>query len=159
MKTNAVRMLERLGVPVKTREYSIDEAHLDAESVAVLLKIPAERVFKTLVTVASDGSYRVFCIPGTLELDPGKAARAAGVKNLQMLPLKELQPLTGYVHGGCSPFGMKVPFPTILDDSVELFETIFVSGGRRGLQIEIDPATLLNVLDAGSADVTRPKRQ
>ncbi|MFP4153374.1 MAG: Cys-tRNA(Pro) deacylase [Alkalispirochaeta sp.] len=155
MKTNAVRLLEGLGVPIRIREYPVDEAHMDAVSVAGLLGVEPERVFKTLVTVAADGTHRVFCIPGPLELDLAGAAAAAGVKSVRMLPLKQLQPLTGYVHGGCSPFGMKSAFPVIIDETVELFETVFVSGGRRGLQIEIASEVLIELLDAKLADVTR----
>lgn len=154
-KTNAVRLLEQEGVQFSVTEYAVDESSLDAVSVAGLLGVEPERVFKTLVTVADSGDHAVFCIPGNATLDLKKAGAAAGARRLSMLPLKELKPLTGYIHGACSPFGMKKPLPTFVDESVELFETVFVSAGVRGMQIEISPEDLLAVTEATLADLTR----
>lgn len=154
-KTNAIRALERRGVAMRVHEYAVDEQHLDARTVAALLGVEAARVFKTLVTVGSDGGHYAFCLPGDAELDLGKAARAVGVKSVQMLPLRELHPLTGYVHGGCSPFGMRTRLPTAVDETVILHESVFVSGGERGLQIELAPADLLAEAGAETADLTR----
>ncbi len=154
-KTNAVRLLEQEGVRFSITEYTVDDSALDAVSVAGLLGVEPERVFKTLVTLGAPGEHAVFCIPGNATLDLKKAATAAGARRLSMLPLKELKPLTGYIHGACSPFGMKKPLPTFIDESVELFDTVFVSAGVRGLQIEVSPGDLLTVAGAVLADLTR----
>ena len=184
-KTNAIRILEQAGVDFKVSEYTVDESTLDAVSVAGLLCVEPERVFKTLVTEGGPGDHAVFCVPGNASLDlkkaaaafgawssagtgqpgpPGAAARAgkhsAGQPGaghpgrLSMLPLKELKSLTGYIHGACSPFGMKKPLPTFVDESVELFEAVFVSAGVRGMQIEIGPGDLLAMSHAALADLT-----
>lgn len=152
--TNAVRILEREGVTCTLHEYPVDEAALDAVSVARLVGAEPERVFKTLVTQNERGGHLVFCIPGNAELDLKKAATASGSKRIALIRLRELQPLTGYVHGGCSPVGMKKPLPTIVDESAELFETILVSGGARGLQVELAPDALVSLVGASYADVT-----
>ena len=153
-KTNAVRRLERTGVGFSIREYPVDGEHLDAITVARSIDAEPDRVFKTLVARSERGDHLVFCIPGNAELDLRKAARTAGVRRIALIPLKELQPLTGYFHGGCSPIDMKRALPTWIDESCELFETIFVSAGVRGMQIEIAPQELCTVVDAGQADLT-----
>jgi Cys-tRNA(Pro)/Cys-tRNA(Cys) deacylase len=157
-KTNAVRLLEQADIQFGTSEYAHDERSMDAVSVARALEVEPERVFKTLVAHDERGGHYVFCIPGSLELDLKKAARAASVRRVALIPLKELRPLTGYVHGGCSPFGMKRPLSTWIDESAQLFETIYVSAGVRGKQIVIDPADVLRVLQTGAgasyADLT-----
>ena len=113
-----------------------------------------EAVFKTLVTRGASGGYYVFDIPVGDSLDLKKAARAVGEKSIAMLPQKELLPLTGYVHGGCSPVGMKKPFPTVFHETVILFDTIYVSAGKIGAQVEADPTALMALIGAGAADVT-----
>ncbi len=152
-KTNAVRLLERAGIAFGTRTYEIDEDALDAVSVARSVGVDPDRVFKTLVTVSDGGEHFVFCVPGTAELDLKKAAGAAGVKRIALIRLRDLLPLTGYVHGGCSPLGMKKSFPTWIDDSSELFETILISGGARGLQLELAPRDLAGLIPCQPADL------
>ena len=132
----------------------MDEGALDAVSVARLLEIDPERVFKTLVARDDGGRHLAFCIPGAAELDLKKAAVAAGSKRVAMVPRKDLLPLTGYVHGGCSPVGMKRALPTFIDETVVLHDRILVSAGVRGLQIEIAPADLQRATDATVADLT-----
>lgn len=153
-RTNAVRLLEQAGVPFETHEYEPDPDRLSATDVAATLGLPAERLFKTLVTVGTSGAHGVFIIPGPLSLDLKKAANACGEKRVAMLPLRELEPLTGYVHGGCSPFAMKRTLRTWIDESVLLFETVLVSGGRRGLQVELAPEVLVGMAGAAVADLT-----
>jgi Cys-tRNA(Pro)/Cys-tRNA(Cys) deacylase len=152
-KTNAVRRLERAGIDFSIREYRVDQNHLDAVAVARAIDAEPDRVFKTLVTRGDRGGHYVFCIPGNAELDLRKAARTSGVRSIALIPLKELHPLTGYVHGGCSPIEMKKAFPTWIDESCELFDTIFVSAGVRGMQIEIAPRELCSIVGANPADL------
>ena len=123
-------------------------------SVANILGQDVEQVFKTLVTKAASGNYYVFDIPVAENLDLKKAARAVGEKSIAMIPQKELLPLTGYIHGGCSPVGMKKQFPTVFHETVVLFDTICVSAGKVGAQIEADPKALMELLDAAAADIT-----
>ena len=153
-KTNAIRRLEAAGIDYSVREYPVGEDHLDAITVARAIDAEPDRVFKTLVTRGDRGGHYVFCIPGSAELDLRKAARTAGVRSIALIPLKELQPLTGYVHGGCSPIEMKKALPTWVDESCELFDTIFVSAGVRGMQIEIAPRELCSIVGASPADLT-----
>ena len=158
IKTNAMRILETAGVAFKTYEYDTKEG-VDAISVANYLNKPSEQVFKTLVTQSPTAQHGfehfVFVIPSAQELDVKKAARAAGVKNLEMLPLKKLTPLTGYIHGGCSPVGMKKQFPTFIDETAQLFDTICLSGGRVGLTLELNAETLAGAISAKFADLTK----
>jgi Cys-tRNA(Pro)/Cys-tRNA(Cys) deacylase len=153
-KTNAVRMLEQSGIVFRIRTYPVDESALDAVSVATELGVNADRVFKTLVTENERGDHFVFCVPGSAELDLKKAAAVAGSKRIALIRLRELLPLTGYVHGGCSPLEMKRRFPTWIDESCVLFDTIFVSGGARGIQIEIAVDDLVNLSGAIRGDLT-----
>ena len=127
-KTNAMRLL--------------DAAGLSGAEVAAKMGEPSEQVFKTLVTVGKTGNHYVFVIPVKEELDLKKAASAAGEKNIEMIKSKELLPLTGYVHGGCSPIGMKKFFTTFIDETAMLYDTVYVSGGRVGLQLELSPDDL-----------------
>jgi len=156
-KTNAIRIVETAGIPYNVYEYET-AGGVDALSVAKYVNRPAERVFKTLVTEAPTGQHGfvhyVFVIPATAELSVKKAALAAGVKSLEMLPLKKLLPLTGYVHGGCSPLGMKKNFPVYIDETARLFETFCVSGGRIGLTLELNAEILAQTIGAGFADLT-----
>jgi Cys-tRNA(Pro)/Cys-tRNA(Cys) deacylase len=153
-KTNVARILDAAGIEYTVREYAVDESDLSAVHAAELLDMPGERVFKTLVLRGGSGAYWVCCIPGEEELDLKKTARAAGEKNIALIPLKDLEPLTGYVRGGCSPMGMKKKFPVLIDETAELFETIGVSAGIRGMQIILAPGDLINITGGISADLT-----
>jgi len=152
-KTNAVRLLESRAVPFALASYEVDEQALDAVTAAARLGVEAERVFKTLVTRSDRGDIFVFCIPGPAELDLKKAARAVDRKKMEMVKAGELLELTGYVRGGCSPIGMKKPYPLVVDESVELFDRVYVSAGARGLQLVIAPAALVAAASAALADV------
>ena len=152
-KTNVMRVLESSGVTYTAHTYPTDGA-IDGVSVARMLGQDPDCVFKTLVTRGASGAYYVFDIPVAENLDLKKAARAVGEKSIAMLPQKELLPLTGYVHGGCSPVGMKKQFPTVFHETVEIIDTIMVSAGKIGAQIECEPTALLALLDAATADVT-----
>ena len=151
-KTNAMRQLDRKKITYRVHSY--DGGALSGTEVAAALGQDAGRVFKTLVTVAKSGGHYVFMIPVAASLDLKKAAAAVGEKALSMLPQKELLPLTGYVHGGCSPIGMKKQFPTVLHASAMEFDTICFSAGRIGLQIEASPSALSSVVPLKTADVT-----
>ena len=151
-KTNVMRLLDQKKVPYTARGY--DPAVTEGVSVAELLGQDAEKVYKTLVTVSDKGANFVFVVPVAASLDLKKAAKAVGAKSLAMLRQKELLPLTGYVHGGCSPLGMKKLFPTVLDESAEKRETICVSAGKVGFQVELDPRRLAELAKASFAPVT-----
>ena len=152
-KTNVMRVLEQHGIPYTAHTYPAD-GPIDGVSVANFLGQDVEQVFKTLVTRAASGNYYVFDIPVAENLDLKKAAKAVGEKSITMLPQKELLPLTGYIHGGCSPVGMKKQFPTVFHETVELFDTICVSAGKVGAQVELAPDALMALLNAGAADIT-----
>lgn len=157
-KTNAMRELERAGIPFEVRTYDPDDPSLAGEygsGVARLLDEDPDSAFKTLVTRTPEGSCVVCCIPVDTELDFKRAAAAAGEKTLSMLPLRELEPTTGYVRGGCTPVGMKKAFPTLIDETAQLFDTIGVSGGMRGISLRIDPEALAGFTGAVFADITR----
>ncbi|MCX8012699.1 MAG: Cys-tRNA(Pro) deacylase [Rectinema sp.] len=151
-KTNAVRILEAANISFELRTYEVDE-DLSAQHAASKLGLDPDRVFKTIVLVGERTGHFVAIIPGSCEIDLKKAARAAGDKSCDLLPLKELEPLTGYVRGGCSPLGMKKKLPTFLDETAFLFETIAVSAGRRGMQILIAPQDLCRMAQAVIADL------
>ena len=151
-KTNVMRVLEQKGISYTAHTYPAD-GPVDGVSVANYLHQDVEQVFKTLVTKAASGNYYVFDIPVAENLDLKKAAKAVGEKSIAMIPQKELLPLTGYVHGGCSPVGMKKQFPTVFHETVELFDTICVSAGKIGAQVEAAPADLIGLVGADVADV------
>jgi Cys-tRNA(Pro)/Cys-tRNA(Cys) deacylase len=151
-KTNVMRTLEQKKIPYTAHSYD-PEGPIDGVSVAQTLGQPPERVFKTLVTKGASGAYYVFDIPVAENLDLKKAARAVGEKSIAMLPQKELLGLTGYVHGGCSPVGMKKQFPTVFHETAAEYDTICVSAGKIGYQVECDPKALLTLLRAGTADI------
>lgn len=151
-KTNVMRVLEQKNIPYTAHTYSTDGA-IDGVSVAKMLGQSVEQVFKTLVTRGVSGAYYVFDIPAAENLDLKKAAKAVGEKSVAMLPQKELLPLTGYVHGGCSPVGMKKQFPTVFHETVILFDTICVSAGKIGYQVELAPDALIELLGAQTADI------
>lgn len=152
-KTNVMRILEQKNVTYTAHAYPPDGA-VDGVSVAAYLGQDPEQVFKTLVTRGASGNYYVFDIPVGENLDLKKAARAAGEKSIAMIHQKELLPLTGYVHGGCSPVGMKKQFPTVFHETAVLFDTICVSAGKIGAQVELAPEDLIALLGAGVADLT-----
>ena len=152
-KTNVMRTLEQKKIPYTAFSYDPD-GPIDGVSVAAEVGLDAASVFKTLVTKGASGAYYVFDIPVAENLDLKKAAKAVGEKSIAMLPQKELLPLTGYVHGGCSPVGMKKQFPTVFHETAELFDTICVSAGKIGAQVEVAPADLIALLGAQTADVT-----
>lgn len=156
VKTNAVRLLEREGIPFELREYSSSDGGIDALSVAAKIKVSPDRLFKTLVARSDDGRVVVFCIPGAAELDLKKAARCAGAKNVALVEVRELKRLTGYERGGCSPVGMKSDFPIWIDETATLHERIVVSGGAIGLQVEIAPGDLMRAVGAVAADLVLP---
>ena len=151
-KTNVMRVLEQHGIPYTPHAYPPD-GPIDGVSVASYLGQDAEQVFKTLVTKGASGSYYVFDVPVAENLDLKKAAKAVGEKSIAMIHQKELLPLTGYVHGGCSPVGMKKQFPTVFHETVILFDTICVSAGKIGAQVEVPPQALLELLGAETADI------
>lgn len=151
-KTNAMRILEREGALYKLHTY--EGGALSGMEVARELGEDADSVYKTLVTVAAPSRFYVFVIPVAAELDLKKAARAAGEKSVEMLPQKQLLPVTGYVHGGCSPVGMKKSFPTFFDSSAE-GKTIFVSAGRVGMQAELACSDLVRITGGSFAQLTR----
>ena len=145
-KTNAARLLDAAGIAYSLVEYAVDEEHLEASHVAAELGEDIDRVFKTL---RGDKSGPFVCvIPGSLEVNLKVAARISGNKNCEMLHVKELLPLTGYIRGGCSPIGMKKQFPTFIHESALLYDTIYVSAGVRGLQLCIAPQDLIQFIDA-----------
>ena len=153
MKTNAMRLLESLGIPCQMREYETKDGANDGVSVAHKTGQDPARVFKTLVTKGASGGYYVFDIPVAENLDLKKAAKAVGEKSVAMLPQKELLPLTGYVHGGCSPVGMKKLFPTVFHQTAAELPRIIVSAGKIGFQVECDPADLLRLVKGKTADI------
>ena len=151
-KTNVMRTLEQKKIPYTAFSYDPD-GPIDGVSVAAETGLDAASVFKTLVTKGASGAYYVFDIPVAENLDLKKAARAVGEKSIAMLPQKELLGLTGYVHGGCSPVGMKKQFPTVFHETVNELDLIAVSAGKIGHQVQVKPADLLNLLRAKTADV------
>jgi len=150
-KTNAARILDQGKIIYSLIPYEVDEADLSAVHVASQLNEPIEKVFKTLVLKGDKTGFFVCVIPGAEEVDLKKAALISGNKNCEMIPLKELLPITGYIRGACSPIGMKKHFPTYIHETCLNYETIYVSAGKRGLQLLVSPKDLINVIksDAG----------
>jgi Cys-tRNA(Pro)/Cys-tRNA(Cys) deacylase len=153
-KTNAMRILDSLGIRYETVSYAVEEAHVDAVALAQSLGVNPEEVWKTLVAHDEHNSPLVFVIPGPAELDLKKAAGAVGAKKIDLVNLRDLTPLTGYVRGGCSPLGMKKSFPTWLDEIVGVFPRIYVNAGARGLQVILAPEDLIRAVKAKTADLT-----
>ena len=151
-KTNVMRTLEQKNIPYTAHTYD-PEGPIDGVSVAQILDEDPECVFKTLVTRGASGGYYVFDIPVAENLDLKKAAKAVGEKSIAMIQQKELLLLTGYVHGGCSPVGMKKQFPTVFHETAEILDTIMVSAGKIGYQVQCEPEKLLNLLNAKTADI------
>ncbi|MGE5399519.1 MAG: Cys-tRNA(Pro) deacylase [Ignavibacteriales bacterium] len=153
-KTNAVRILEARGVRHSTISYEVHEDELDALSVADKIGAGHEEVFKTLVARGDKTGINVFCIPASAELDLKKAALVSENKKVEMIKVKELLPLTGYIRGGCSPLGMKKSYPTYIDETAQLFDEIYVSAGVRGMQLKISPRDLAETTGGAFADIT-----
>ncbi|OES44842.1 Cys-tRNA(Pro) deacylase [Domibacillus iocasae] len=151
-KTNAMRLLDAAGVLYQMHEYDNKDGKIDGVSAAAKIGAEPERVFKTLVTQGAGGFY-VFVVPVECELDLKKAARAAGEKKIEMIPVKDIQKQTGYIRGGCSPIGMKKLYPTFIDVQAEEFEMIIVSAGRIGAQIELAPKKLADIVNASFCEV------
>jgi len=154
-KTNAARILDGLKVEYKLCEYEVDESDLSAESVAKKVNLPLEEVFKTLVARGDKTGVLLACIPGGMELDLKAIAEISGNKKVEMVPLKEVQPLTGYIRGGVSPIGTKKHFPFYLDERAIKFPFISISAGIRGCQIFIEPGILLRVLQGKTGNLSR----
>ncbi len=154
-KTNVMRLLEAAGIPYRTAEYEYDENNLSGLHAAEQVGIPAEQVFKTLVTRGDKTGILVFCIPVNMELDLKKAAAVSKNKKVEMTHMKELLALTGYVRGGCSPIGMKKKYPTFIDETCILFDEIAVSAGMRGEQVILAPQALAAFVEATEADITK----
>ena len=153
-KTNAVRLVQQAGIPCREAFYEFDEQDLSGGHAAQAIGMPEEQVFKTLVARGEKTGINVFCIPVCCELDLKKAAKAAGDKNMELVAVKELLGLTGYIRGGCSPVGMKKEFPTYIDETAMLFDTIAVSGGMRGVQLIVNPDQLLGFVKGEYVDLT-----
>ena len=152
-KTNVARLLDKAKVPYQLVPYEVDENDLSAIHVAEQLGENVEQVFKTLILHGDKSGYFVCVIPGADEVDLKKAAKVSGNKKCEMLPVKELLPLTGYIRGGCSPIGMKKHFPTYIHFSAEQFDNIYISAGQRGLQVLLLPADLVRETNASFADL------
>lgn len=153
-KTNAVRLVEQAGFPCKEAFYEYDENDLNGNHAAVALNMDPAQVFKTLVARGPKTGINVFCVPVCLELNLKQAAKAAGDKSMELVPVKELLQLTGYIRGGCSPIGMKKRYPTYIDETCQLFETIAVSAGERGHQMIIPYEAIQALTDATLADIS-----
>ncbi len=153
-KTNAMRLLEAAKIPFELMEYPVDENDLSGESIARKTGKDPTQVFKTLVFFGEKNGHGVCCIPACDELDLKKVAKAFGEKKVEMIPVKDLLKTTGYIRGGCSPVGMKKPFPTVIDETAVLFDKIYVSAGVRGAMLGIDPSALADYVGAKFEDVT-----
>lgn len=154
-KTNGARFLDSLGIAYELRTYEVDPEDLSATSVARKIGLPAEQVFKTLLTTDEAGTYLFAVVPGDQELDFKKLARIAGVRRATMVPLKDVQPLTGYMRGGVTVFGAKKTYPVFVDETIVLFDRISVSAGQRGTQILLSPEDYLRAAEAVVADLCK----
>ncbi|MDR3007729.1 MAG: Cys-tRNA(Pro) deacylase [Sphingobacterium sp.] len=152
-KTNAVRLLDTAGISYELREYEVDEQDVSAEHVAETLGLSLETLYKTLVLKGNKDPYIVAVIPGNAHLDLKKIAKASGNKNCEMLPMKDLLSVTGYIRGGCSPIGMKKQFPTFIEEAAQLETHISVSAGKRGLQMVLNPLDLASIAHAHWSDL------
>jgi Cys-tRNA(Pro)/Cys-tRNA(Cys) deacylase len=155
MKTNGARFLDSLGIPYSLREYEVDPEDLTAITVAKKIDMPIEQVFKTLLTTDGAGSHFFAVIPVDSEVDFKKLARAARVRKTEMVSLKEVQPLAGYIRGGVTVFGAKKAYPVFADETIELFDEISVSAGVRGTQLILSPKDYLRAAEATVADLTK----
>ena len=153
-KTNALRILDTHHIPYEVFTYEWSEKQAAGVHVAESLQIPVEQVFKTLVGKGNVTGHVVFCIPVEGELDMKQAARVSGNKSVELIAVKELLPLTGYLRGGCSPLGMKKAFPTFFDASIEHISSVYVSAGLRGMQVQVEPTSLITVVEGTVAPLT-----
>ncbi len=156
-KTNACRILDSLGIHYELREYAIDPEDLSAENVAAKVGLPPEQVFKTLAVRGDRNGVSVAVIPGSYELDFKALARLTGDRKIEMLPLKEVQSVTGYIRGGVTALGMKKEYPVFADETMELWERVCVSAGQRGMQIVIAPSDYLRATSAAVGEISREK--
>ena len=154
-KTNAARLLDQAGIPYELIPYEVDENNLAATHIAEQLGEDIKSVFKTIVLTAGPGQFFVCVVPGDAEIDLKKAAKVAGYKKVDLIPMKELLPLTGYIRGGCSPIGMKKPFPVFFHNTAASLPVFFVSAGVRGLQFKIEPLLLINYTGGQMADLIK----
>lgn len=152
-KTNAIRLLDKAGIPYQLHEYPWSEDHLDASAVVEGVKVPGEWIFKTIVTVGDKTGAIVACIPGASEINLKALAKVSGNKRVELLKLTELEKTTGYIRGGCSPLGMKKLFPTYLSKHAEKMDKIVISAGKRGLQVELNPLDLQQLTSAVFAEI------
>ncbi len=157
MKTNAARLLDSLGVRYELREYDVDPEDLSAETVAAKVGMPPEQVFKTLVARGDRTGVLMAVVPGNGELDLKALARLSGDRKVETVPLKELQPLTGYIRGGVTALGGKKDYPVFVDETLELFDTVAVSAGVRGTQIVLAPADYLRITRGKVGPISRDK--
>lgn len=155
VKTNAMRILEKANIPFETKEYEVDENDLSGEHIANQLGLDCQQVFKTLVARGEKNGIMVFCIPVSEELDLKKSSVAARDKKIEMVHVKELLGLTGYIRGGCSPIGMKKKYPTFIDETVILFDKVYISAGIRGAQFIMNPEDIIAFTDAQIVDLVR----
>jgi Cys-tRNA(Pro)/Cys-tRNA(Cys) deacylase len=158
-KTNAARFLDSLGIVYEIREYAVDLEEFSAIVVAEKIGLPAEQVFKTLLCVTSNREHVFAVVPGDAELDFKKLAATAGARKAEMVSLKDVQPLTGYVRGGVTVFGAKKDFPVYVDETVELFDVVSVSAGTRGVQVVLSPTDYVRAAKATVAALTKDGRQ
>ncbi len=157
MKTNAARLLDRLGISYELREYEVDEDDLTAETVARKIGLPIEQVFKTLVVRGERRGVLLAVVPADAELDPKALARLADDRRVELVPLREVQPLTGYIRGGVTALACKKDYPVFVDEQVELCDVISVSAGVRGTQILLAPQDYLQATKGTVGEITRPK--
>ncbi len=157
-KTNAARLLDQLGIRYELREYAVDPEDLAADSVAAKIGLPAAQVFKTLVARGERNGVVMAVVPGDQELDLKALAAAAGERKIALVPVKELQGLTGYIRGGVTALASKREYPVFVDETVELFDVVSISAGVRGLQILLSPADYLRASKASVAGLSQPKK-
>ncbi len=154
-KTNAIRLLESAGIPFETVEYEVDESDLSGGHIAEQMGAAPESMFKALVMKGEKKGFFVCCLPVADELDLKKVAKAFGDKKVDLIPMKDLKDLTGYIRGGCSPIGMKKKFPTLIDETATLFDEILINAGVRGTMLRIAPGDLIRFVEATEADLVK----
>src|SRR5690554_6230680 len=153
-KTNAIRILEAAHIPFTLHSYPWDEEHLDAVTASSALDVEAEQVYKTIVFVDGQHNHYVFCVPAQFSVNLKKARALTGQRDLAPIKVSQLKEVTGYIRGGCSPIGMKRPYPTYIDELCQLEEVLYISAGERGQQICLNPQDLIDICNATLADVT-----
>ncbi len=154
LKTNAIRILDKAKIKYELNTYQCDE-FIDAVKIADMLSQPYESSYKTLVAKGKSNDYFVFCVPIAQELDMKKAAKSVNEKSVELIPVKDINSVTGYIRGGCTPIGMKKQFKTVIDQTAKCFDTIIISGGRIGTQIFLSPNDLANLIGAEFCDITK----